>query len=182
MDKETQEDSHSNTLMDGHIAEVPDGAQEPLNGKPWAAKNIEPVVTDADSSPPSRCDRCQASCLLCCRPCMTHYNPLPTDPSVSQRLSYACMCPPHGKLARAVTLLLAVLCCWGVLWGVTGSHALPGGNFFALLVLVVCASIGGFLVEKIKLPPLLGKEYIILKLLKALFCKITCITISSKFI
>lgn len=34
--------------------------------------------------------------------------------------------------------------------------ALPGGNVFALFVLVVSAMLGGFLVSLVKLPPLLG--------------------------
>jgi hypothetical protein len=46
---------------------------------------------------------------------------------------------------------------YGTLWAVTGNEALPGGNFFGLLVMLVCCLIGGALVAKICLPPLLGK-------------------------
>ena len=46
---------------------------------------------------------------------------------------------------------------WGVLWALTGRGALPGGNFFALLMLLVFGYIGGVAVRLIKLPPLLGE-------------------------
>ncbi len=101
--------------------------------------------------------RCWAGCLRCCRPCLTDFNPLPHNPSSYQRFKYALMCPPHGRLARFLTLFSAVLFIWGVLWGITGPEALPGGNFFALLILVVSCSVAGKLVELIKLPALLGK-------------------------
>ena len=46
----------------------------------------------------------------------------------------------------AVTLVLF----WGVVWAVTEHHALPGGNFFGLIVLFVLCVLGGKLAEKIK--------------------------------
>ena len=68
------------------------------------------------------------------------------------------MCPPHGLLAKLSTLVLASLFVWGVCWSLTRHEALPGGNFFALIVLVIACVIGGDIVEKLGLPPLLGKS------------------------
>ena len=153
-----------------------DGRAEELNALTQSAELKEQCVQSAECFPangtdsgdlakeedkeapsPSRCALCCAACLLRCRPCMTQHNPLSPHPTVPQRLRYAFMCPPHGKLARFLALLLAVLCAWGFLWGLTGPHAVPGGNIFGLVVLVVCASIGGLLVQLIRLPPLLGR-------------------------
>ena len=70
------------------------------------------------------------------------------------------MCPIHGRLAQVTVLMLLVIFMYGALWSVTDKDALPGGNLFALSVLFVCCSIAGFLIGKIRLPPLLG-EYAI---------------------
>ncbi|XP_033644443.1 sodium/hydrogen exchanger 9B2-like [Asterias rubens] len=99
---------------------------------------------------------CSASCLVFCRPCMTEHNPLPNNPSVCTRLKHSLMCPPHGRVSRDVTLVLFVLMSWGVVWGMTGDAALPGGNFFALYVLVICCMVGGILIKLVRLPALLG--------------------------
>ena len=80
--------------------------------------------------------------MLCCR---------------LQRFHYGCMCPVHGQLARFTVLVLMAGLLYGALWSVVGETALPGGNLFAISVLFVCCSIAGFLVGKIRLPPLLGK-------------------------
>ena len=45
---------------------------------------------------------------------------------------------------------------WLTAFAVSKKDALPGGNIFALFVLVIGAMLGGFLVSLIKLPPLLG--------------------------
>ena len=108
---------------------------------------------------PKRCLACRQCCLACCRPCMIKYNPLSGDATRGQRFHHALMCPPHGKLARLGTLVLSVIGFWAVLWSITGEHALPGGNFFGVLVLLVLSVVGGQLVGLIHLPPLLGNMY-----------------------
>ncbi|XP_002731851.2 sodium/hydrogen exchanger 9B2-like, partial [Saccoglossus kowalevskii] len=71
-------------------------------------------------------------------------------------LQYGLMCPPHGKFGSIILYIMMLFILWGVLWAITGDEALPGGNLFALLVLWVCAVIGGAAITLIKLPPLLG--------------------------
>jgi len=99
---------------------------------------------------------CQSRCLMCCRPCMTKFNPLPEKPSRCQRLKYVFLCPPHGKIGQWLTSLLAVTFFYGALWGIVGDDALPGGNIFAIFMIFIFCVIGGMLIEKIRLPPLLG--------------------------
>lgn len=75
-----------------------------------------------------------------------------------QRCRYGCMCPIHGHLARVAVLIFMAGLMYGGLWSVTGETALPGGNLFALSVLFVCCYVAGFLIGKIRLPPLLGEN------------------------
>uniref|UniRef100_A0A8C0GXJ1 Solute carrier family 9 member B2 n=1 Tax=Chelonoidis abingdonii TaxID=106734 RepID=A0A8C0GXJ1_CHEAB len=68
-------------------------------------------------------------------------------------------CPPQGLLARTVTNVILV---WAVVWSITGSECLPGGNIFGILFLFFFAVIGGKIFGLIRiptlppLPPLLG--------------------------
>ncbi|ELK23238.1 Mitochondrial sodium/hydrogen exchanger NHA2 [Myotis davidii] len=84
----------------------------------------------------------------------------------------------HGEAAVLPAVLLwrrrvALVCCrrgrvtmvvllWAVVWSITGSECLPGGNLFGIIILFYCAVIGGKLFGLIKLPtlpplpPLLG--------------------------
>ena len=67
--------------------------------------------------------------------------------------------PPSGFVARALTRALIVLVGWAVLWSIIGQDVLPGGNIFGIFVVVVFASLGGFLVQLVpylSLPSLLG--------------------------
>ena len=68
-------------------------------------------------------------------------------------------CPPEGFLGRVLTRGLVALLVWAVLWSILEDEALPGGNIFSLFILMICASLGGFVVRKIPyvtLPSLLG--------------------------
>ncbi|XP_013384872.1 uncharacterized protein LOC106154881 [Lingula anatina] len=103
-----------------------------------------------------KCARLRDCCYQCCEPCMTEAHPLPPNPTRGQRLKYALMCPPHGHNGRYLTLIVSVLLLWGVLWAITGDNALPGGNLFGLLILLICAQLGGNVAELIRLPSLLG--------------------------
>ena len=67
--------------------------------------------------------------------------------------------PPSGFCGRFLTRGLIVLLIWAVLWSIIGNDALPGGNIFGIYIVVVSASLFGFIVGKIpylRLPPLLG--------------------------
>ncbi|XP_030835794.1 sodium/hydrogen exchanger 9B2 [Strongylocentrotus purpuratus] len=100
--------------------------------------------------------RCSSCCFTLCKPCLVEHHPLPAQPTHCQRFRYLLMCPPHGALSRWLTILLLIVLTWVVLWAVTGSEALPGGNLFALFILVVSCKAGGLAIEVIKLPALLG--------------------------
>ncbi|NXS00073.1 SL9B2 protein, partial [Oxylabes madagascariensis] len=66
-------------------------------------------------------------------------------------------CPPQGLLAQTVTNVAFVVLVWAVVWSITGSESLPGGNLFGILFLYFFAVIGGKIFGFIKiqtLPPL----------------------------
>ncbi|XP_072051345.1 sodium/hydrogen exchanger 9B2-like [Amphiura filiformis] len=102
------------------------------------------------------CKRCKDSFERSFRPCLAKHNRLSQNPTCCQRFRYMFLCPPHGVLSRWLTLGLIAFLIWAVLWSITGSETLPGGNLFGLYVLIVCCFMGGWLIAKIYLPPLLG--------------------------
>uniref|UniRef100_U3HZH5 Solute carrier family 9 member B2 n=1 Tax=Anas platyrhynchos platyrhynchos TaxID=8840 RepID=U3HZH5_ANAPP len=66
-------------------------------------------------------------------------------------------CPPQGFLALAVTNVALVALVWAVVWSITGTECLPGGNLFGIMFLYFFAVIGGKIFGLIKirtLPPL----------------------------
>ncbi|XP_037686288.1 sodium/hydrogen exchanger 9B2 isoform X1 [Choloepus didactylus] len=86
----------------------------------------------------------------------------PNESNHLQRLRQTFACPPHGLLDRVITNVTMVVLLWAVVWSITGSECLPGGNLFGIIILFYCAVIGGKLLGLIKLPtlpslpPLLG--------------------------
>lgn len=70
------------------------------------------------------------------------------------------VCPPKGKYAEYSTRALVCLAVWGAMYCVVGDDAWFGGNLFALYVLLVLASLFGFLISRktryFSLPALLG--------------------------
>ena len=68
--------------------------------------------------------------------------------------------PPRGKCAQYLTRILACVVVWAALFCVTEKEAWIGGNIFAIYLLLVLASFGGFLVgwktRYFNFPPLLG--------------------------
>ncbi|XP_060570321.1 sodium/hydrogen exchanger 9B2-like [Ruditapes philippinarum] len=109
-----------------------------------------------DDSSSDRCPQLQESCSACCIPCLTSHNPLPDNANIFQRIRYGLMLPPHGNLASYFQFAVVCLQVWIVLYTWTNTEALPGGNYFSLLVLFVCCAIGGYLISFVNLPPLLG--------------------------
>ena len=126
-----------------------------INNSPTALNDSDAVKTK------SACARCCAPVALCCvrlcRPCLRTSHPMSDPPTRCQRCADAMLCPPHGKLARYVTLLVMGALVWATLWAIVGKDALPGGNFFGLVVLVAACLLGGKLVTIIRLPALLGE-------------------------
>ncbi|XP_018537713.1 sodium/hydrogen exchanger 9B2 [Lates calcarifer] len=72
-------------------------------------------------------------------------------------------CPrPQGLVSLLITKVCLFALLFGVVWSITGSECLPGGNLFGIVILFICAVLGGKLVGMIQLPtlppfpPLLG--------------------------
>ncbi|XP_076019301.1 sodium/hydrogen exchanger 9B2-like isoform X1 [Genypterus blacodes] len=91
-------------------------------------------MTDTDSS----------SCCACC-------------------VSLKDRCPrPKGLISLIITKVCLFALLFGVVWSITGPECLPGGNLFGIVILFICAVLGGKLVGMIQLPtlppfpPLLG--------------------------
>lgn len=120
-------------------------------------KHASPDISDGDGMATVSSSCCCAACRTgCLNRFSTKRNPLPASASFARRLRYAFLCPPHGHVARTITLVFVVAYVWFTLWAVLGHEALPGGNYFALIALLVLCVIAGEIVEKIHLPPLLG--------------------------
>ena len=127
------------------------------------SKRASPEIRVVDSddvavvSSKRRCGACRIACL---EHCSTERNPLLSDASLPRRIRFAFLCPPHGNVARTLTLVFVLAYIWGTLWSVLGDEAIPGGNYFALTALLVLCVIAGELVEKVHLPPLLGTYWL----------------------
>jgi len=68
--------------------------------------------------------------------------------------------PPRGKVGSYLTRISICFLTWVSLYVIVGSNALPGGNIFSIYILLVAASLGGYLVNwktrYFTFPPLLG--------------------------
>ncbi|XP_078577576.1 sodium/hydrogen exchanger 9B2-like isoform X2 [Branchiostoma floridae x Branchiostoma japonicum] len=143
-----------------HTRFIEDGEME-NSGASWIDGVEEREMEDEGSRvrvapAQGKCVRCAQRCEKMFSCCLTSYHPLPATPTWSDRCMFAVRCPPHGKAAQTFTLVMMVVLGWAALWAVTKQEALPGGNLFALTVLLVLCVIGGRLIQYIKLPPLLG--------------------------
>lgn len=81
------------------------------------------------------------------------------ESGLKKRLRDAGIVPPSGFFGQVATRGLVVILIWAVLWSIIGQDALPGGNIFGIFIVIVSASLLGFLVGRIPylhLPPLLG--------------------------
>ena len=69
-------------------------------------------------------------------------------------------CPPQGRFGEYATRIIACAVIWAALYCVVGSSAWIGSNLFSLYLLLVLASLGGFLVgwktRYFNFPALLG--------------------------
>lgn len=74
-----------------------------------------------------------------------------------------------------------VVLVWAVVWSITGTECLPGGNLFGILFLYFFAVIGGKIFGFIKigtlppLPALLGKRSFLLFFLHILCCQVVSV-------
>ena len=118
---------------------------------------VQDNKSENENKKPSRVYRIKRSVDLAFSPMLTSNNPLPEYATFWQKLKYGLMFPPHGTLAHYVQLGIIVLQIWAVLVALTKSEALPGGNFFSLIVLLVLCHFCSLLFVLIRLPPLVGK-------------------------
>ena len=118
---------------------------------------IECEVKENIEEQPSRCDRCNESCIKCLKPILHEYHPLPNNPDRLQRFQNSLYCPPHGRIGAFLFVVVIGAVWWAVLWSITGTQALPGGNLFSLFLLFFFCWCGGYLIQLIRLPPLLGE-------------------------
>ena len=79
------------------------------------------------------------------------------DPGALEKVKYAFLCPPHGRMGRLFTYTVLILSLWGSCVSMFGSIAMPpNGTIFWLIVLTVVAMIFGWVFSLARLPPLLG--------------------------
>ncbi|KAI6070019.1 Sodium/hydrogen exchanger 9B2 isoform X2 [Aix galericulata] len=83
--------------------------------------------------------------------------PIPGSSTSTRTWRQTFSCPPQGLLALTVTNVALVALVWAVVWSITGTECLPGGNLFGIMFLYFFAVIGGKIFGLIKirtLPPL----------------------------
>ncbi|KAK1175808.1 sodium/hydrogen exchanger 9B2-like isoform X1 [Acipenser oxyrinchus oxyrinchus] len=98
-------------------------------------RSESPVVTE-ETTFLNECDQeSDQGCSKCCR-----------------RLKNAC--PPKGILANIITKVTMAALLFGIVWSITAKECEPGGNLFSILLLLLCAVVGGKLVGLIKFPTL----------------------------
>ncbi|CAG0904048.1 unnamed protein product [Darwinula stevensoni] len=73
-----------------------------------------------------------------------------------KRLRQSLLCPPGVKLGRACTFLLVFPLVWIAGYGLTGHEMLLDGNLFKIYIIFFACLLGGWLMEIIRLPGLLG--------------------------
>lgn len=101
---------------------------------------------------------CTHWCQESCKPCLIKYHPLPEKDTWKDRLVYAMRCPPHGTVARLLAAVVVMATVWAVLWAVTHSQALPGGNFFSLVIVFISAYTAGAAIVCLRLPSFVGND------------------------
>ncbi|CAG0885453.1 unnamed protein product [Darwinula stevensoni] len=81
---------------------------------------------------------------------------LPPEATRWERFRRNLLCPPGVKLGRVCTFLLALPLFWLAGYGLTGSEMLLDGNLFKLYIVFFACLLGGWVMEIIRLPGLLG--------------------------
>ena len=150
--------SHNDLPLTNTSDNTNGGSTEKINRTSYEGSKDLPANEAHTTS--NKCGCCRICCsklYSCCKPCMTKYNPQPEGATRCQRFRHAFLCPPHGKLAKILTLILSLLLMWGTSVSLFGATALPGGNFFGIFVLFVLCLLGGELVKPMRMPPLLGR-------------------------
>lgn len=142
-------------LRDVKIAGDLNGTHKPGFHENGLDKGKKNVTSEEESG---ACSRLKESCTVCCIPCLASHNPLPENAGRFERFKHAFMLPPRGNLAFYIQFVVVMVQIWIVLYSLTHGAALPGGNFYSLLILFICCGIGGYVISFVNLPPLLGKN------------------------
>ncbi|GFR84750.1 mitochondrial sodium/hydrogen exchanger 9B2-like [Elysia marginata] len=120
------------------------------------ADDTDKKNTEDQALPPSCCSGLRTCFLSCTRPCLAESHPLRRDAPCWRRLLDNFLCPPHSRSGAVLFIAIFSVTGWATLLAMTGEAALPGGNLFSLAVLFIACWCGGYLVNLMRLPPLLG--------------------------
>nr|XP_045611562.1 sodium/hydrogen exchanger 9B2-like isoform X1 [Procambarus clarkii]XP_045611657.1 sodium/hydrogen exchanger 9B2-like isoform X1 [Procambarus clarkii]XP_045611740.1 sodium/hydrogen exchanger 9B2-like isoform X1 [Procambarus clarkii] len=124
------------------------------NPQGWDKESDEKKLPESENSHAKNSQR--LILCGCCKSFLRSHQELPEHPTVAEIIKYSFTCPPHGKVGDCLFWVVAGLALWCCLISITGDLALPGGNFFSLLVLYVTAMLAGKFTGFMGLPPLLG--------------------------
>ncbi|XP_062580508.1 sodium/hydrogen exchanger 9B2-like [Saccostrea cucullata] len=130
--------------------------QNPVTEKQTDNKHTENGQAAENSPAPKSKISKRAAFKQMIRPCLREANPLPENPTIGDKIKDMLLLPPRGMVGFILQITIICLQIWGILAAITGSDALPGGNFFSLIVLFVFCVICGRLISFANLPPLLG--------------------------
>lgn len=114
---------------------------------------IEEPTEESDK----KCVKLGDCCHSTGKPFRTKYHPVTDKSSCCSKFIFNFMCPPHGTVGSYLQFFLLVGITFAIIISVTNHGGLPGGNFFSLTVLFFAATVGGYLINFARLPPLLGK-------------------------
>ncbi|CAG0895844.1 unnamed protein product [Darwinula stevensoni] len=92
--------------------------------------------------------------------CLRRSRALPPDATRWDRLRHNLLCPPGVNLGRACIFLMAIPVIWLAGYCLTGQEMLPGGNLFKMYILFIACLLGGWLMEMISFPGLLGMLFV----------------------
>ncbi|XP_044752203.1 sodium/hydrogen exchanger 9B2 isoform X2 [Coccinella septempunctata] len=69
-------------------------------------------------------------------------------------------CPTYRQFSRLVALILIGTLSYCVLYAIVGETAAPGGKVYTLIILSICAHLGGWLMSLTTLPALIGMLFV----------------------
>lgn len=95
---------------------------------------------------------------ILCQKCWSKDEGTPSwKPSFWPKLCPQPYCPSYRQFARIVSLTFICFIAWTILYSIVGSTAAPpGGKLFQLILLCICAHLGGWIMSLTTLPALLG--------------------------
>ncbi|XP_017786127.1 PREDICTED: mitochondrial sodium/hydrogen exchanger 9B2 isoform X2 [Nicrophorus vespilloides] len=96
-----------------------------------------------------------------CIKCRSNEPPHPSwQPPMWNKLCPYPFCPTYRQFSRIIALCLIGILSWGIVYTVLGETAAPGGQLFQLILLTICAHLGGWLMSLTTLPALIGMLFV----------------------